>query len=536
MLLQTFASEQMKLDMKHFAKILPLLFLCAACNGSLFSPAVIDEPRVVKEDSDMIVLGEKLDDPYTVENMSRALESVYGTKASRVPVEPTDYYVRFLPENEAQYELLQNIGVEMLDHPVDYRILREGDYYHDPELAEGKITWQYAVVSKDFAFPKKIRYEILDECFLAENAGGGTKADWVDWNAVERESYRLTGNEAMLDRGTKADDGDGVPSGRVTILDNTKGEYVGVKGVKVSCNCFVKFAGAFTDEDGNYRMGKSFSSDVRYRLVFKNKMGFGIGFNLILVPASVSSFGKHSPDGYDMTVDENSEKILFSRCAVNNAGYDYYKDCERTDIRKPPANLRLWLFKNLACSSAPMLQQGPVIDNSLLGEYFADYTFLVKMFLPDITMGLRDSNDYSTIYSHAIHEMAHASHFMQVGVKYWDAYIKFVVKSFVTSGFVTYGTGMEDGHGYCEIGEMWAYYVQTMFYREKFGDAAAAFGTSYWFRPQILVNLDSKGLTRGKTYDALSSDITDIDMLRKKLTSLYPELKNTINQAFERYN
>lgn len=522
--------------MKRLAKLLTLLLICAACDGSLISPTVIEEPRVAVEDSDMIVLGEKLDDPYTVENMTRALESVYGTKASRVPIEPTDYYVRFLPKNEVELQTLLNIGVEMVDHPVDYRILKEGDYYHDPEIEEGKITWQYAVVSKDFVFPRKIRHEILDDCYLVENAGGGTKADWVDWAAVEREAYRLTGNEAMLAGQTKSGDGTGVPVGRVTILDDSSGEHVGVKGVKVSCNSFVKFAGAFTDEDGNYNLGKSFSSDVRYRLVFKNKMGFGIGFNLILVPASVSSFGKHSPEGYDINVDGNSDKILFSRCAVNNAGYDYYNDCEKTDIRKPPANLRLWLFKNLACSSAPMLQQGAVIDNSLIGEYFGDYTFLIKMFLPDITMGLRDSNDYATVYSHAIHEMAHASHFMQAGIKYWDSYIKFVIKSFISSGFVTYGTGMEDGHGYCEIGEMWAYYVQTMFYREKYGDTAAAFGTSYWFRPQILINLDSKGLTRGKTYDALSSDITDIDMLRKKLVSLYPELKNTINQAFERYN
>lgn len=522
--------------MKRLVKILPLFLMCAACDGNMLSPAVMDEPRVMVEDSNMIVLGEKLDDPYTVANMSRALESLYGTKSSRVPIEPTDYYVRFLPKNEAEFELLRSLGLEMVDHPVDYRILREGDYYHDPEVEEGKITWQYAVVSKDFVFPKKVRYEILDECYLVENAGGGTKADWVDWAAVEREAYRLTGNEAMLAGQTKSGDGSGVPVGKVTIFDESKGEYVGVKGVKVSCNRFVKFASAFTDEEGNYNLGKSFSTDVRYRLMFLNKMGFRIGFNLILLPASVSSFGEHGPEGCDITVDGNSDKILFGRCAVNNAGYEYYNDCEKTGIRKPPANLRLWLFKNLSCSSAPMLQQGTIIDNSLIGEYFGDYTFLIKMFLPDITMGLRDSNDYAAIYSHAIHEMAHASHFMQVGIKYWDAYIKFVIKSFVTSGFVTYGTGVEDGHGYCEIGEMWAYYVQTMYYRERYGDTAASFGTSYWFRPQILVNLDSKGLTRGKTYGALTSDITDIDMFQKKLTSLYPELKNTINQAFERYN
>lgn len=259
--------------MKRLAKILPLLLMCAACSGNLLSPDVVDEPRVKIEDSDMIVLGEKLNDPYTVDNVSRALESVYGTKASRVPLQPTHYYVRFLPRNEAEYELLINTGLEMVDHPVDYQILREGDYYHDPEVEEGKITWQYTVVKTDYRFPRKIKYEILDECYLMDNETG-TKADWVDWAAVEREAYRITGNEAMLAGSTKSDDGTGTPAGKVTIFDDISGEYVGVKGVKVSCNSFVKFASAFTDEEGNYSMGKSFSSDVRYRLVFKNKMGF----------------------------------------------------------------------------------------------------------------------------------------------------------------------------------------------------------------------------------------------------------------------
>ena len=38
----------------------------------------------------MIVLGDKLDDPYTVENMQKALSSVYGTKAERISINATD--------------------------------------------------------------------------------------------------------------------------------------------------------------------------------------------------------------------------------------------------------------------------------------------------------------------------------------------------------------------------------------------------------------------------------------------------------------
>lgn len=525
--------------MKRIVRMLSLLLTVVACDSGVLSPTVPDEPqRVIDASHDMIVLGDKLEDPYTVENMTRAMESLYGaTKASRVVLNTTDYYVRFLPESEEEYESLQKMGVSMIDHPVDYEIVREGDYYHDPEIDEGNITWQYAVVKKGFSFPSGIKYEILDDCYLADHVQG-TKADWVDWDAVEREAFRLTGNEKLLVPETKADDESvsGVPEGRVTIKDDRSGEVVGVKGVKVSCNCFVKFANTFTDENGYYKMGRSFSSEVRYRLVFKNKTGFAIGFNLILVPASVTSFGKATAKGMDIDIDNTSDWKLFCRCAVNNAGYDYFNDCEERGMRKPPANLRLWLFQLLPWAASPMLQQGALIDNTLIGELLGEYAFLVKMFLPDITMGMKDCNDYADIYGMTIHEMAHASHFIQVGTEYWDDYIKNVVKSFVTSGFVMYGSGTEEGHGLCEIGEIWAYYVQTMFYREKYGDTAATFGTSYWFRPQILVNLDSKGLSREKILEALTSDIRNIEMLQKKLISLYPEMKNTINQAFGRYN
>ena len=185
--------------------------------------------------------------------------------------------------------MLEAMGLVMLDHPVDYEIVKEGDWYHDPAIPDEEITWQYAVVDKDFQFPAGIRYEKLEDCYISDN-DKGTKADWVDWMAVEAEAFRLTGNGGLLAPATKA--GGNVPHGRITISDDRTREVSGVKGVTVCCNSFVKIATAFTDEEGNYQMSKSFASEVRYRLEFKNKFGFGIGFNLVLVPASLSAQGK----------------------------------------------------------------------------------------------------------------------------------------------------------------------------------------------------------------------------------------------------
>ena len=145
----------------------------------------------------MIVLGDRLDNPYTTENAREAFSALYPTK-SRDVVQTTDLYVRFLPADQEEFDMLESMGVEMLDHPMDYEIIAEGDYYHDPSVGDDSITWQYAVVDKDFRFPD-IRYEIIDECFLADNSEETKAMSDVDWDAVEAESYRLTGNGDMLD-------------------------------------------------------------------------------------------------------------------------------------------------------------------------------------------------------------------------------------------------------------------------------------------------------------------------------------------------
>ena len=529
--------------MKRLLELSLTVLTAVCCAGpGLDSGRETDGPGGAAEHG-MIVLGRQLADPYSVENMTKALAAVYPTTAgARVVLPTTHYYVLFLPANEAQYLLLEKMGLELLDHPMDYEIVREGDWYHDPGVPEGEITWQYAAVPKAFRFPPDIPYEVLDECYIPDERllVKGEDADGVDWAAVEREAFRLTGNGGLLQDGAGTKGGESAsPAGRITIVDAARGgEPEGVRGVRVACNCFVKTLRAYTDEDGYYRMTGTFSSKPRYRLVFKNSTGFGIGFNLILVPASASSLGKGEATGLDAEITQDSDRTLFTRCVVNNAGYDYFKRCaaESPALKTPPANLRIWLLRGFNSSCAPMLQQGVLVDGSKLSKLLGEFTTLVKLFLPDILLGLKDHDSYASIYADAVHEFAHASHYMLAGKDFWNAYARFVITSFISSGFVTYGVGTEEGHGYCEVGEMWAYFLQTVLYRERYGDTAVpAFGLNFWFHPQILLQLEDRGLSFNQIFQVLGPDVTDCAMLQKKLISYYPEMKSAINQAFARY-
>lgn len=522
--------------MKRFAIVIPVAAAIAlGCSKSDAggSAGLVPDEEVPHG---LIVLGEQLEDPYSVKNITKALEALYPTKAGMLRVEPTHYYVRFRPGNQTDFDKLEALGVELLDHPVDYSIVREGDYYHDPEIPEGEITWQYAVVPPDFSFPEGIPYEILDQCHVAEQEPTIRSSDGIDWDAVERESFRLTGNAGLYPE-TRASKEKNRPKGRIAIIDPLKGSSpIGVAGVSVCCNVFVKFCRAYTDENGYYEMKTAFGAKPRYRLLFKNKKGFGIGRNLIYVPASFSTLGRHSPDGYSITVTDKSDRALFRRCVVNNAAWDYYNLCKSNagTICQPPSNLQIWTLDILKCSSTVMLQQGSALDG-LLKSLIGDFSALVRMFLPDITLGLDTREDYSSIYSTTIHELAHASHFMQVGKDWWQTLEKNVLTSFITSGFVTYGAGSEEGHGYCEVAEMWAYYMESAIMNERYPGLDAITGTTFWFYPQIFHYLDDRGLNRYKIFSALVPAVCDRAGLQNKLIQLYPEAASMIRLAFNRY-
>lgn len=486
---------------------------------------------------DRIVLGNRLENPYKTVNITRALQTLYPTKADRVVVEPTDLYVRFLPEDKSECELLEEMGLVLMDHPLDYDILVDGDWYHDPEVPEDQVTWQYAVVPVGFEFPD-VRYEIIDECYIAD-ASQTTKADGIDWEAVERQAYLMTGNgDKLAESETKASS-KVIPSGRITIVDKDAngGKPFGVAGVRVSCNSFVKFDKTYTDRDGYYKMNKKYSANLRYRLVFQNEKGFAIGMNLILVPASISTLGKASPEGINMTITDKSDGKLFRRCVANNAAYDYYSRCSESanGLIPPPSDLRIWLFNSLDVSSAVMLHHGTVLSSKQLSGFLGKFASILKFFLPDITIGTEGKEDYKGIYSTVIHELAHASHYSKVGNSYWNEYIWYIVESFLKTGGMTYGDGNLDRAGYCEVGEMWAYFVESLIYKERYGGGFPSFGTSYWFYPQIFRNLNQRGLTADQIFRVLDGNVNSKLKLKEALIQAYPSRRVIIEQVFNRY-
>lgn len=513
------------------------VFLAASCEKDPLKIPESDSRTAGTVGHDMMELGVKLDDPYSVKNITKAIEKVYPTRAGRTDVTPTDMYVRFLPATEDEYDILTAMDYHLFDHPLDYQIIKDGDYYHDPAVSEDRITWQYAVLPHDSVLPDGIRCEILDDCYIPSN-DPSTKSDGLDWDAIERAAYELTGNGGMLLPQTKASAAS--PQGRITIVDDkyADGKEFGLAGVKVVCNSFVKFATSYTDRDGYYKMSSKYSSSVRYRILFKNSLDFAIGFNKILVPASMSTLGKGPAEGIDFIISSKTDRKLFCRSVVNNTTYDYISRCveDDMDLPRPPKKLRIWIFQKMDSSSAPMLRHGAFLNSDLLTKLLGDYASILGIFLPDITVGVEGADDYQTIYSRTCHELAHASHYTKVGKDYWNRYIKYVITSFVSGGSSTYGDGTGDGAGECGMGESWSYFMQSAMLSDRYGGSLPSLGLTYWFHPHVFMYLYERGLTRSMLFRVLGKDVDSEDKLQEKLLELYPDQSDIINQVFTRYS
>lgn len=217
-----------------------------------------EQEQIVSPDK-IIGLGKKLENPYTVSVMKQAYENLKAKKSnnfsksstSDLTIETTDYYVRFLPKTDEEKEILQEQdSLTLFDMPLDYE-LEEGvaGAYHDPNIPEGDITWQYTVVPVDYQF-RDIQYEILANLFLQEededeeNASSSKNALYKQlnehlWTELENEALRITGNEDdIIDISSSslfAKRGKWYPSGRIQYEDNTTAtsRIIPLQGAKI---------------------------------------------------------------------------------------------------------------------------------------------------------------------------------------------------------------------------------------------------------------------------------------------------------------
>ncbi|MCL2728326.1 MAG: hypothetical protein FWD56_08090, partial [Bacteroidales bacterium] len=492
--------------MKNITTLFVLLCLWTGCTKEFIPADIVSRPKTQ--------FG-TLPNPYTLANMQAVFDSLSLTKAT---LQPTDYYVRFLPQDSLQlFDLMYHYGLELFDYPLDID-LGEGEVYEDPTIPEDGFMWQYTTVKPDFIFPAGIYYEILEECYIPPanetiplTRSGGLC--YLEDAAFERLGYKI---EPPLQPQTRA----GVKqSGQVSVLDNCleKIQYVPIKGVKIRCNTIVKWATAYTDENGYYTMDGNFSIWPHYAIVFDNHKGFDIWDGWIHITKATYHMGCHSRNGQSRSIFAGS---AWRWAAVNNAAYEYYQMCEATGITKPPANLKIWVINSLGSSAAAMLSQikDPIglngnspwlnlLVNNTAGILANTLLPLLKNVILDIAIGTQNRS-YRRIYGVTHHELAHASHFSEAGSAFWADYISYIIT------YGAYGDGKGKNAEMCGVGEMWGFAMERIQECEKYEPGrldslySANWDNNHWFKQEIFWDLYRKNiLTKKQIFDCLSPDV-----------------------------
>jgi hypothetical protein len=237
------------------------------------------------------------------------------------------------------------------------------------------------------------------------------------------------------------------------------------------------------------------------------------------------------------------EQILWGAATVNNEvqvfnGY--------TDINNLPQNLDIYMMPGRGSGSALMASYGT------LNPLFGLSTIILA---PDLMIGL-DRRNKQTQDLLSYHEMAHASHFTQVGTLWWQSLMAAEIGNggldLVTFDFPLdpYGNGNGQLDGYIAVAESWAENIGREF--AGFGREDLLFENGYI--PEGLyndledVNADNtdinnfirdniSGFSRGQLFNALTFSVNSIEDYRERLRPILPVNNTTLdyNNLFDDY-
>jgi hypothetical protein len=191
-----------------------------------------------------------------------------------VDIETTHYYIRFLPKNEEEFDLLkEDTSLILYDIPLDFEIEVQGVYYHDPELPDTAVTWQYCAVTIDKELPD-VFYEKIADLYIPpldedEEVLKSSSAITSFYEYLEDEALRITGN---LDETTLKSTSAVLrkskwrPSGRIRVWDDVTSTHVSVEGVEVRARRWFTTHKGTTNNQGNFSCNGRFRHDANYSL------------------------------------------------------------------------------------------------------------------------------------------------------------------------------------------------------------------------------------------------------------------------------
>ncbi len=532
-------------------------------------------------DEQEIVLGDKIENPYSVENMQQAYQNIMKSKdkssktlqktGETIEISTNHHYVRFWCTSAEDKEKLTSLDIQFSEFPLDREIEEEGDFFieedFDTETFEG--AWVYTSLLEDFDYASLgLTYELLEDLFLFEESQGedieeddgllakATDAQISFYEALEKEAFRITGNlEKELKKNKDNNLGEKCwffcrgrtqPKGTLKVYNTATGGTDPVVGVKVRTFRWFVWGRGYTNENGYYKINKKYRGDPWYSIDFYNPSNkIKIYSTWLSLSDATYRAWTESKRGYNKTFYTNSYGWRFS--TVNNAVVKYRKYCRAYGIGTFNSKMRINVTSGSGKASTPMLRHtygfigfnsrsdvsNFFLNNSPLGflaNSWIGYLLRLKL-LPDIWIQGNARQGTDGVYYKVFHEMAHSSHFAKVGGAYWAKYISYILT------YGAYGDGTGRNAGYCGVGEMWGNYFSFILLEKEF--VSKRYGNSWkfedWYNPGFLGDVANiPDVTISEIYQCLTASTTTFQELIRKLKTKTTQHEK-IDAAFNSY-
>lgn len=488
-------------------------------SGTSTPPVVTETTESTDGDPQPIILGELRENPYDVTVVTNAYNELYDPDITEVAT--TNLYVKFMPSSPEVVLSILETGEQLYEYDLRYKVEQMGDF--NPNFDENNPVF-YAVVPVDYDFPTN-EYQIISnlhlnnqDSILYEKAFELTNNLPTDEDDDIPFTFPMDPSGSGGGTGSGSNNGPGgcyAPSnpdylaGRIEVVDTELG-IRGVKQVKVIArdDWFTELE-TYTNTNGCFNFSRKFKNKVWLWVRFESSTckvrGTSHWIWSYLSPIQ-DYWGEFDEDNtainrlvnrYNNGNDPASNaRAYWAASTVNNALHQFHWYAQQDNINTPPLGLHIWLNRTTNGGAAPMAQH---INSAQLTQTFLSTTpgllwvglgqswstaFYSVAVMPDMAVGIDylNSDQQKRL---AFHEMAHASHFAQVGSTYW----RDVINAEVNAG----GHGDENSTdaGRIAVVESWAEYIGMSYTHRAYGNNSSVdFGDLYWqlsiMRPIII--------------------------------------------------
>jgi hypothetical protein len=362
------------------------------------------------KETNLMVLGKKLENPYSVANMRMAYEELSPQTraltedlASDELIYTTHHYVRFKPQTDEELGVLKSDSTLLLyPYPLDYEIISYGEY-HDPSVPEDQPTYYYASVPADKELTDEVEWEILEDLYIPDEydideepvtrtrSGTSLNEDFIE--SLVDKALDITGNIEPQSTMTRAKSS-WRPAGYITYFDDATNRTIGLEGVKVRARrWFTTYTGFANASTGYYSCSGTFRRDANYYFDLERS-----DFHVKGDGVKTDFDGPKKTGNWNYAFRRSTNETEFAGATVFRAAYHYYYK-NIGGLRRPPEN-SFWKQQ----MNIKMFDEGGRSNAYPARRWFDGNP--VKLY------SIRRST--MDLYAVTIHELAHTAHWRMI--------------------------------------------------------------------------------------------------------------------------